>query len=290
MHTAAGNQASATLSEKQRAALISLLADEDPAIYQMVRRKLLSYGQPAGQWLRPYLLSNDPVLRRRAAGIVHFLARQESDARFLAFCLHHGEEFSIEEATGLLARTHYPDINWEAYRALFDHWAAELQTRLEGRTQSELALTALNGYLFKELGFAGEDSFGENPENCYLNRVVDRRAGNPISLCAIYMFVARRLRLPIAGIGLPGHFLCRYQSSTREIYIDCFRQGKFWSKGDCIRHLLQSHRGLQEGYLAPVTSRRTLLRMCANLHQTYAGLEMREAAARVQRYLVALAK
>lgn len=282
--------ASATLSEKQRAALISLLADDDPAIYQIIRGKLLSYGPVAGQWLRPHMLSNDPVLRRRATMIVHYLARQDTDERFLAFCLSHGEEFALEQATGLLSRTQYPDVNTDAYQALYDSWADELRGRLQGITQAESILASINCFLFAELGFAGQDSFGENPENCYLSRVVDRRTGNPISLCAIYLFVARRLRLPVTGIGLPGHFLCRYQSSTQEIYIDCFRQGKFWSKADCIRHLLQAHRGLQEGYLAPVTSRRMLLRMCANLHQTYANLERREEAARVQRYLVALAK
>ncbi|HTD86074.1 MAG TPA: transglutaminase family protein, partial [Candidatus Binatia bacterium] len=75
-----------------------------------------------------------------------------------------------------------------------------------------------------------------------------------------------------------------------EIYIDCFRGGKFWTKADCIRFLIQSNHTLQEGHLAPVSSRRMLLRMCANLHQTYSSLEMREEANRVQRYLVALAK
>ena len=290
MHAAATKQPSATLSEKQRAALVSLLADEDPAIYQVVRGKLLSYGQAAVPWLRPQLLSNDPLLRRRAAGLVRHLGRQETDARFLSFCLSHGEEFALEEAAGLLGRTRYPEINLQGYQALYDSWADKLRVRLLGITSPASLLERINEFLFGELGFAGQDSYGEDPENCYLNRVVDRRTGNPISLCAIYLFVLRRLRLPVTGIGLPGHFLCRYQSSTQEVYIDCFRQGKFWTKADCIRHLLQAHRGLQEGYLAPVTSRRMLLRMCANLHQTYATLELHEDAARVQRYLVALAK
>ena len=94
----------------------------------------------------------------------------------------------------------------------------------------------------------------------------------------------------MVGIGLPGHFICRYQSSVKEIYIDAFNGGKFWTKADCIKHLLNSSHGLQDGYLAPATSRRILLRMCANLHQTYASLEMAEEASRMQRYLVALAK
>jgi len=286
----ARKESSEILPANQRAALVSLLVDEDPAIYQMVRRKILSYGPIACQWLRPHMLSSDPVMRRRALEIVHYLARQGSDEKFLEFCLHSGEELDLDMAVGLLAQTQYPDTNVEAYQALYDDWAGELRSRIEVGAPAEEVLATVNHYLFHQLGFAGNEQFGDNPENCYLNRVVDRRTGNPISLCTIYLFIARRLKLPITGIGLPGHFICRFQSPTKEIYIDAFRRGRFWTKADCIKHLLNNNHGLQDGYLAPVTPRRMLLRMCANLHQTYANLEMSEETVRMQRYLIALAK
>lgn len=279
-----------TLPASQRAALISLLADEDPAIYQMVRRKILSYGPVVCEWLHPQMLSSDPVMRRRALEVVHHFSRKGSDEKFLEFCLHSGEELDLELAVGLLAQTQYPDTNIAAYRALYDEWAGELRPKLDPSAPADEILGLLNSYLFQHLGFTGNEQFGDNPENCYLNRVVDSRTGNPISLCAVYLFVARRLKLPVTGIGLPGHFICRYQSASREIYIDAFRRGRFWTKADCIKHLLNNNHGLQEGYLAPSTPRRMLLRMCANLHQTYANLEMAEETLRMQRYLVALAK
>lgn len=279
-----------TLPDKQRAALISLLADDDPGVYQTVRGKLLSYGREVCDWLRPYLLSGDPVLRRRAQEIVHHFAREDYDAQFIAFCLNSGEEFDLESAVGLLGRTQYPDSNVEAYQALYDSWAAELRMRVDLSGDGEQVLLAINKYLFDELKFEGNEQYSDSAENCYVNRVVDKRSGNPISLCAIYLFIARRLKLPVTGIGLPYHFVCRYQSSVKEIYIDAFRRGRFWTKADCIKHLLNTNHGLHEGYLSPVTSRRILLRMCANLHQTYSHLEMTEEATRVQRYLVALAK
>lgn len=279
-----------TLAEKQRAALISLLADDDRAIYQTVRGKLLSYGKEVCDWLRPYVLHADPVMRRRALEIVHHFSRDDNDARFVAFCLNSGEEFDLEQAVGLLARTRYPDVNLEAYSALYDLWAQELRTRVDLSGDGEQTLLAINQYLFDDLGFEGEEQYSENAENGYVTRVVDKRSGNPITLCAVYLFVARRLKLPITGIGLPYHFVCRYQSSVKEIYIDAFRRGRFWTKADCIKHLVNTNHGLHEGHLAPVSSRRILLRMCANLHQTYSQLEMTEDATRVQRYLVALAK
>src|SRR2546427_5391174 len=122
MQTLISKESLETLSESQRAALISLLVDDDPAIYQMVRRKIISYGTVACEWLHPQMLSSDPVMRRRALEIVHYLARKGSDERFLEFCLHSGEELDLELAVGLLAQTQYPDAHLEAYQALYDSW------------------------------------------------------------------------------------------------------------------------------------------------------------------------
>src|SRR5687768_169891 len=146
-----------TLAEKQRAALISLLADDDPAIYKTVRATLLSYGKEVCDWLRPYLLHADPVMRRRALEIVHHFSRDDNDARFVAFCLTSGEEFDLEHGVGLLARTQYPGVNLEAYSALYDLWAEELRTRVDISGDGEQTLLAINQYLFDELGFRSEE-------------------------------------------------------------------------------------------------------------------------------------
>jgi len=284
------SESASKLSDRQKAALISLLGDDDPAIYKTVRGKLVSYGAVATEWLGPYLLSEEPLVRRRAQEIVNHFARQNSDNQFLAFCLKQGEEFDIEEAVLLLAQTHYPNINPAAYAALLDNYAHELRERVDLGSAPENILATINGYLFDELGFAGNEQNYYEPENSYLNCVLDRRTGNPISLCLLYLLVARRLRLPMTGIGLPGHFICRFQSTKDEVYVDAFNRGKLLTKADCIKYLLHTKHSLQEGHLGPVSARRTLLRICANLHQIYTQLELEEEIARLQRYIVALAK
>jgi regulator of sirC expression with transglutaminase-like and TPR domain len=278
------------LSGNQRAALVSLLADDDPGVYHTVRTKILSCGRQSVEWLRPHTLSNDPLLRRRAQELVHHFARQSADDRFLAFCLQHGEEFDLEEGAWLFAQTRYPNINVEGYRALLDAFAAELQQRLAPGDGAKDTLTTINTYLFEELGFAGNKEKYYDPGNSYLNRVLDRRTGNPLSLSMIYMLVSRRLRLPITGIGLPGHFICRYQTSAGEIYIDAFNRGKLLAKADCVQYLIQGSFSLQEDYLAPLTPRRLLRRSCGNVHQIYQQLGLTEEATRLQRYCVALAR
>jgi regulator of sirC expression with transglutaminase-like and TPR domain len=290
MPTIETNEPSGVLPENQRAALVSLLADDDPAVYHLVRSKLIAYGPTACEWLRPETLSSDPRMRRRAAEILQHQARRASDHRFIDFCRRHGEDLDLEEGVGLLAQTRYPEMNGEAYSALFDNWAGELRDRLSARATAEDTLMVLNQFLFEELGFGGNDDYGYQPDCCYLNQIVDKRAGNPIGLCTVYLLIARRLRLPVTGIGLPGHFICRYQSSTTEIYIDCFRKGIFVTKADCIKYLLNSNYGLAEGHLSPVGSKRILLRMCNNLLNTYGHLEMTDEAARIQKYIAALSR
>ena len=278
------------LSESQRNALIKLLGDEDPGVYQTVREKILSLGEEAGEWLRPHRLSSDPLLRRRALEIVRHFDRQEADTWFLAFCLKHGEEFDLEEGVWLLALTQYPDINVEAYRALLDNFAGALRERIDFNEAAKAILTTINNFLFDELSFSGDEENYYDPQNSYLNRVIDRRRGNPINLSVFYLLLARRLQLPMAGIGLPGHFICRYQSTFDEIYVDAFHHGKFLTKADCIQYLMSGNHSLQDEFLAPVSTRRMLMRICSNLHQIYSQREMAEDTTRLQRYLVALAR
>ena len=278
------------ISQNQRIALVSLLADEDPAIYRTVREKILSCGPPAAEWLRPHTISNDPALRRRACQIVLHFDRQAADDHFLAFCLRHGEEFDLEQAAWLFARTQYPLINVEAYKAVLDGYANELRGQLDSTAEPQNILTIVNQYLFGELGFAGNEENYYDAENSYLNRVMDQRTGNPINLCLMYILLARRLRLPVAGIGLPGHFICRYQSSAAEIYFDPFNRGRILTKADCVQYLINANCSLQDDYLTPVSSRRLLLRICSNLHQVYQRLELAAETMRLQRYLVVLAR
>jgi len=278
------------LDEKQRRALISLLADDDQNVYRTVRQKIMSYGPASAAWLREHTRSNDPALRRRANEIVSHFARQAADTELLAFCLNQGEDFDLEHSVLLLSRTQYPDINCEAYSALLDDYAGELRNRLDLNGDPILVLKTINEYLFRELKFTGDEQNFYDPDNSYLSQVLDRRIGNPISLSLVYLLLARRLRLPMAGIGLPGHFLCRYQSSRAEIYVDAFRGGRFLTKADCVKHVVQLRQRFDDSCLAPVSSRRLLLRICATLHQIYTQQKSAEQADRLQRYLVALAK
>jgi regulator of sirC expression with transglutaminase-like and TPR domain len=279
-----------SLQEKHRKALISLLADEDAKVYRTVRETILSYGPASSDWMREHTLSSDPVLRRRASEIVDHFARQDADTQFLAFCLNQGEDFDLEQGVLLLCRTQYPRINLEAYSALLDNHAGELRQRLDLNGFPEHIIRVINDYLFRELKFTGDEQNFYDPAHSYFNRVLDRGVGNAISLSLLYLLLARRLRLPVAGIGLPGHFLCRYQSSRAEMYIDPAKGGRVLVKADCVKMVMQLQHRFDDSFLAPFSSRRILQRICAGLHQIYTQQKSTLQSERLQRYLVALAK
>lgn len=290
MNATAPTQTPPPLTDGQWNALLKLLTDEDESVYQAVRVKIISQGPAARDWLRPHRLSSDPVLRRRAQGILDELERRAADSRFLAFCVSRGEDLDVEQGAWLLAQTQYPNVSVPAYQALLDTYAADARERIPVDAGMEPVLQAINSFLFEELKFTGNRRDYYDPDNSYLNRVMDRRLGNPISLCLVYLAVARRLRLPVAGIGLPGHFLCRCQAAQREIYIDPFNRGRLLTQADCAQHLRKLGVEFHESHLAPVSPRRMLLRMCHNLHQIYASHGLAEETARLQRYIAALSR
>ncbi len=277
-------------NERERAALLNLLGDADPAVFAAVRERLVSQGPSVCEWLRPHAYTGDAVLRKHARAILHHFESRDADQEFLSFCLREGKDLDLETGALKLCATTYPEINFEAYRALLDGFAETLRDRINFDAEPRAQLAVFNEFVFGELGFRGNEESYFDPRNSYLTQVLDRRTGNPISLCAIYLLLARRLKMPVAGIGLPGHFVCRYQSSRDSVYIDAFDRGRLLTKADCVQYLIHSAFGLHEQFLTPVPPRRMLMRMCGNLHQSYLHLERHDDATRMQGYIMALSR
>ena len=127
------------------------------------------------------------------------------------------------------------------------------------------------------------------PQNSYLNRVMDRKLGNPVSLCLLYLFIAKRLSLPLVGVAMPGHFILRLQSPTFNIFIDPFNMGNFLTQSECEERLKRCGFGFESDFLSPVSNRRILLRICSNLHQIYQKSQHLSERDRIQKYLIHLA-
>lgn len=175
----------------------------------------------------------------------------------------------------LIARDEYPDLDPAGYSAQVDTYANALRPQLEGDVDLPARLTAINRYLFEEIGFAGNNQQYDDPRNSYLNQVVDRKLGIPISLAVIQIEVTRRLGMPLDGVSFPGHFLVRLPVDDGILVLDPFNKGRPVSAEE-LRERASPHLGGQPPddqqllqILAPATHRMILMRMLRNLKGLY---------------------
>lgn len=199
----------------------------------------------------------------------------------------------LAEATLLIAKEEYPDLDVAAYLARFDDMGADVRM-LAGPVQDPRHLIAdLSEYLFRRLGFRGNAENYYDPRNSFLNEVLDRRIGIPITLSAVYLEVARRVGLRVHGVGMPGHFLVKYVGPCEgeEIVIDPFGGGRIVSPADCQRILdrvFDGKRSFDPSMLAIVGTRHILTRMLTNLKVSYFNEEQYDKALSIVERLLIL--
>ena len=189
-------------------------------------------------------------------------------ARFAA--LLQRDPVPLDEAALAIAEEEYPLLDPDEVLVRLDGLAERVRRRAPaGRSAS--ALQALRGVLSEEEGLRGNESDYSDPRNSFLNDVLERRLGIPISLCVIYMEVARRIGLTLQGVGFPGHFLAKYVApSGAEVFIDAFNGGEMLSADECVaRYRARTGgRDLDRRHLAAVPTRQILARMLHNLKRT----------------------
>jgi len=178
----------------------------------------------------------------------------------------------LELGAILIAAEEYPDLDPGAVRGALDQLGARARERLAGAPDGAARVERLNRFLFEEEGFAGASEYYD-PRNSYLNEVLARRCGIPITLALVYMAVGRRAGLDVRGIAFPGHFLVRCAGSDLQI-IDAFH-GRTLSLGECEARLATAlGPGAElrpELHLRDASAREILVRMLANLQRSFAG-------------------
>lgn len=140
-------------------------------------------------------------------------------------------DLDIAEVALLLAADEYPDLDHYFNLGLIDGLAHELSSRLGGTLEARVA--ALAEYLFEEQGFAGNGDDYYDPRNSYLNDVIRRRLGIPITLSVLAMIVGTRAGLSVVGVGLPGHFIAKAVEGDEEVLFDPFNGGQLLTLDAC---------------------------------------------------------
>jgi regulator of sirC expression with transglutaminase-like and TPR domain len=191
-----------------------------------------------------------------------------------------------------IARDAYPDVDPGRYMATIDGLAARVRDRCPAAAKSRHVLGQINWVLFVEEGFRGNADDYYDPRNSYLNEVIDRRTGIPISLSVLYWAVADRLGLEMAGVNLPRHFMLRVGEGAGTIFVDPFHAGALLDRGGCARRISELSGepvAATDALFAPCATDRVVARMLRNLKAIYLQDRDFAAALPVLRRLAALA-
>jgi regulator of sirC expression with transglutaminase-like and TPR domain len=182
------------------------------------------------------------------------------------------EQISLEKAALYIAQEEYPDLDVDEYLNALDTMASEIQERLPQDAYPLRILRTINQYLYEDLKFTGNIDDYYDPRNSFLNDVIDRRTGIPITLSLVYLSIAQRLDFPMVGIGMPAHFIIRPAVEDMEIFVDSFHNGEIMFAQDCEARLSQIYGQpveMQPEFLEAVAPKHFLFRMLTNLKVIY---------------------
>jgi regulator of sirC expression with transglutaminase-like and TPR domain len=200
------------------------------------------------------VLTNDPYKEFRQA-----VDRAETD-------------IDLGKAALTIATSDYPDLDINAYLSRIDALARAVAARLGAEADVYRSIAALNFVLFQEQAFRGNREQYFDPRNSFLNEVLDRKTGIPISLSILYIEVAHRIGLSLQGVGFPGHFLVKYPAHNEEIVVDPFNRGEILSQQNLETMLYRLYGGkivFEPHLLEAISKKQILRRMLNNLKIIY---------------------
>jgi regulator of sirC expression with transglutaminase-like and TPR domain len=208
------------------------------------------------------------------AGLAEFsnlMSRQDDQIELARACLH-------------IAEDAYPGLDIDGYMGEIERFAKRLRARFAMAAAAEDRIIALNEFLFDDLGFGGNSDDYYDPRNSYLNEVIDRRTGIPITLAVLYMEIGRRIGLPFEGVSFPGHFLVRLPLRGGTLVLDPFSGGMPQSEPELrerLKRVIPRVVGSGEPggvpvadlpldqFLEPASNRQILARVLRNLKGIY---------------------
>lgn len=205
------------------------------------------------------------------------------------------DEINLAEAALLIARSEYPGLDIDYYLGCLDDMAAGIAGQLPDSCPMPQMLGQINHYLFNEQGYSGNLHNFLDPRNSFLNDVLERKLGIPISLSILYMEIGRRLGLSIEGISFPGHFLIKLPADDGDIVLDPFAGGVSLDESDLkrrLQHVNHAHSSQFTNSLADLlqaaSNRAILARILRNLKSIYSNSGDRLRMLRVLNYLLAV--
>jgi regulator of sirC expression with transglutaminase-like and TPR domain len=266
--------------------LIKLLTDRDEFVRNRVQEQLIDLGEDAIPFLEIAVRGGDDDLRIQANAVIEGILPQKLAEKFRQLAQKGlGQDLDLETGMMLIMEFGYPNSNPEEFRQKLDELAQNFADILNPEAEPPEIVAAFTHFLFQQKGFKGNKDDYQNPDNSFLNKVLDNQTGLPITLSAICVLLAKRLNLPIVGVGMPGHYIVKYSLPVEPIYFDPFHHGRLLTKKECIQIVEQFGHSFEEHFLSQATQRETLIRMLNNLIQVYKKSNETKKAETLTKYI-----
>lgn len=280
------------LKQEEIKALVELLDDPDDQVYEHIRNKLTDFGLE----VIPYLesawehFSYGVLFQNRIEDIIHQI--QFDHVKDLLNRWNTGLHQDLLEGMLIIQRYQYPDFDQTKIKNFLSLLTRDVWLELNDSLTALEKVKVINHILFSIHHFSGNTTNYHAPQNSYLGDVLETKRGNPISLCIIYLLIAKSLDLPIYGINLPRHFIIAYQdpfaqeSSIKTLfYINPFNKGSILNKRDIDYFLKQLQIDPTTAYYEPCDHRAIIKRVLYNLYYSYEKLAHQEKCEELKQLL-----
>ena len=256
------------MDQKEIKALISLLDDEDHEVSQHVEDKILSLGGNVIPFLETEWEGNfNPIIQRKIEELIHELQLSIMIERLQAW--KNGGGLDLLEGMWIIATYHYPDLSIEKLKTNIEQLYYDIWIQFQEEMNAVDQIKRINSIFFGVMNFAANTKNFHSPANSMINIVLDNRRGNPITLCVIYLLIARKLDMPVYGVNLPNLFVLTYKSDKTQFYINVFNRGIIFSKTDIDHYIAQLNIKSKDIFYQPCTNLEIVQRVLRNLILSY---------------------
>lgn len=263
--------AETTIDDNNLKALVSLLSDDDKEILNLVEGQIISLGSYIIPFLEHEWETNlDPTVQRRIEDLLHTVQYDQVRKRLATWVQNGGTD--LLEGLWIVSTYQYPDIELEKLRKELEDIYYEVWLELKPDLHPYDQVKILNSVIFQKLKFSANTKNFHSPSNSMINVVLDTKKGNPITLCAIYMLVAQKLKLPMYGVNLPNLFILTYKTEESQFYINAFNKGLIFSKADIDNYIHHLNLSYSPVFYEPCNHIEILKRVLRNLVVAYEKL------------------
>lgn len=275
------------ISKSEIQSLLVLMDDPDPFVQESVNKRFVELGENVVPLLDEYRVDlKQGEEKVKINELIHSLTFEGLQTDFTdALELGIKNRKDLESITFMLSRFRNPTIDTKHYTRKLDHFAEMVAPSIRYKLDERKKAKQLFKFVFEDLNFSGNQQDYHNPENCFIDSVVDRRSGLPISLSMVVMFIARRLDLPVFGVNMPIHFMLTYIGDREEFLVDPFDKGAVVSYDQCYFFLKKNNIEPKPEYFQMASDLDILIRTLRNLIQSYERKEQLERVEDLKRLL-----